>query len=132
MVWQGRGSVPPLLTLDSDEMASGGSVVGRISDTRGRVIWLFLVSASGAVHDLSGRLEAQADGSWLFALAAQSLSGRAEPQLLVALTTEDPLVTAAAAPAGALAEDLLPSVLKEISGRPDGAAAQLAWFLLKP
>jgi serine/threonine-protein kinase len=129
---QGRGAAPPLLTLDSDRMASGGSLIGRISDTRGRVVWLFLVSASGAVHDLSGRLEAQADGSWLFGLAAQSLSGRAEPQLLVALTTEAPLVSAAAAPSGASAADLLPAVLKEISGQPSGAAAQMAWFLLTP
>ncbi len=129
---QGRNNIAPQLTLDGDSMASGGSLIGRISDTRGRVIWLFLVSASGAVHDLSSRLEAQADGSWLFAIGAKSDSGRPEPLLLVAITTDTPLVTAAAAPAGASAAQLLPAVLAEIAGRKENAAGQIAWFQLTP
>lgn len=129
---QGRQIAPPLLTLDGDNMASGGSLIGRISETRGRVVWLFLVSASGAVHDLSPRLEAQADGSWLFAIGARSLSGRAEPQLLVTVASDMPLVTAAAAPAGTQAAQLLPEVLAEIVARENRAAAGMAWFLLTP
>ncbi len=129
---QGRDISPPLLTLDTDTVASGGALQGRVSDARGRSVWLFLVSASGAVHNLSTRLEPQSDGSWLFAFGARSLSGKAEAQLLVAITSAEPLLTAAAAPSGAQAELLLPAVLAEIAGKPGRASGQMAYFLLTP
>lgn len=129
---QGRAAPPPLLTLDTDRLSAQESLIGRLSDTRGRVLWLFLVSASGAVHNLSSRLEGQADGSWLFSFGVQSLSGKEEPQLLVAVATEAPLVNAAAAPAGVQAELLLPKVLEEIAKNPDRASAQAGYFLLVP
>ena len=64
--------------------------------------------------------------------SSRSLSGKAEAQLLVAITSAEPLLTAAAAPSGAQAELLLPAVLAEIAGKPGRASGQMAYFLLTP
>lgn len=129
---QGRAAEAPLLTLDTDSLTSGGSVIGRVSNVRGRTLWLFLVSASGAVFDLTGRLEPQADGSFLLAVGMQSASGKAEPQVIMALAAPDPLVSAATAAQGAPAASLLPAVLAEIASRKLEVGAQAAFLTLVP
>lgn len=129
---QGRAAEAPLLTLDTDSLNSGGSVIGRVSNVRGRTLWLFLVSASGAVFDLTGRLEPQADGSFLLAVGMQSASGKAEPQVIMALAAPDPLVSAATAAQGAPAASLLPAVLAEIASRKLEVGAQAAFLTLMP
>lgn len=129
---QGREAEAPLVTLDTDSLTSGGSVIGRVSNVRGRTLWLFLVSASGAVFDLTGRLEPQADGSFLLAVGMQSASGKAEPQLIMALAAPEPLVSAATAAQGAPAASLLPAVLSEIASRKLEVGAQAAFLTLVP
>ena len=129
---QGRAAEAPLLTLDTDSLNSGGSVIGRVSNVRGRTLWLFLVSASGAVFDLTGRLEPQADGSFLLAVGMQSASGKTEPQVIMALAAPDPLVSAATAAQGAPAASLLPAVLAEIASRKLEVGAQAAFLTLVP
>ncbi len=128
---QGRPAPPPALSLDTDVMTSGGSIVGRLRDRRGRPTWLFLVTAAGGVHDLSDQLQPQGDGSSTFSFGMAAGAGAEDSsQLLVAVASAEPLVNAAAAPDGAVAADLLPLVLTEIEGRGGTAAAALAYFQL--
>ena len=128
------GSAPPVLTLDSDVMESGGSIVGRLSDRRGRPVWLAFVSEAGAVHNLTDRLTEQSDGSATFSFGLNDTGG-GEPtqQLLIAVAVDNPLIAAAAAADGAPADTLLPLIEAEIAGRNDTrAGAALAGFELRP
>ncbi len=129
---QGRDEIPPVMILDADVLQSGGTVVGRIRETRGRSLWLFLVSAEGGVHNLSSRLKPQPDGSYVFSFGLALAQGSAPtPQLIVALASEEPLLSAAAAGEGAEAASLLPLVMSEIEGRGGKAAAAIAFFRLE-
>ncbi len=128
---QGRSAIEPILGLDTDKVQSGGTVVGRVSQARGRTVWLFLVSAKGGVYNLSPRLEPQADGSFTFSFGMSGAAGGdPAPQMIVALASDAPLVTAAAAIDGADATQLLPLVLTEIAGRDGKAAASVGYFQL--
>jgi len=130
---QGRKAPPPIMMLDADILQSGGTVVGRIRETRGRSLWLFLVSAEGGVHNLSPRLKSQPDGSYVFSFGLALAQGSAStPQLIIALASETPLLSAAAGGGGAEAGSLLPLVMTEIEGRGGKAAATAAFFQLKP
>ena len=130
---QGTEGVPPILTLDSDEMTSGGSIVGRLRDRRGRPVWLVLVTTAGGVYNLTDRLTEQADGSATFSFGlTASGSGAAEPQLIMAVASDAPLIAAAAATNGARASSLLPLIENEITARDGVAAASVAFFDLKP
>ena len=124
---------PPILTLDSNEMLSGGSIVGRLSDRRGRPVWLVLVTAAGGVYNLTDRMTEQSDGSATFSFGLNSDgSGAPQPQLIMAVASEQPLIAAAAANNGARASDLLPLIEAEIAGRDGKAGAALAYFNLMP
>ena len=129
---QGHREIAPVLTLDTDILNSGGTIVGRITQTRGRPLWLFMVSAKGGIYDLSPHLKAQADGSFLFSFGlALTKDSEPKPQLIIAIASETPLVSAAAATAGAKASSLLPLIMAEITGRNGKAAAGTAYFILK-
>ena len=130
---QGRKAIAPIMTLDADVLQSGGTVVGRIRETRGRPLWLFLVSAEGGVHNLSSRLKAQPDGSYVFSFGLALAQGSdPTPQLIVALASDTALVSAAAGAEGAEASALLPLVMAEIEGRGGAAATAVAYFQLTP
>lgn len=130
---QGRADAPPALTLDMADMASDETLLGRISDVRGRAVWLFLVSAGGGVFDLTPRLTGAADGSFTFGFTLSLAEGTGpQPQLLVALVADRPLVSAATAPSGATAADLLPRLLDEVAARGGGAAAVARRVLVNP
>lgn len=128
------GGAAPVLTLDSTEMVSGGSLVGRVSDRRGRTVWLALVSAAGGVYNLTDRLTEQADGSATFSFGLQAEEGDAPaPQLLIAIATDRPLIAASAATDGTSADTLLPLILAEIEGRETAnAGAGVGVFSLSP
>ncbi|AUH33524.1 serine/threonine-protein kinase [Paracoccus tegillarcae] len=130
---QGRSEAPPVLSLDSERLPEGGTVVGRLREAQGRTIWLFLVAADGGVHDLSSRLQPQADGSFTFGfgLALQDLT-EAAPQLIVALVSRGSLVGPTAAAAGAASATILPDVRDEITEGGGFAAADIAYFELTP
>ncbi len=130
---QGRKEIPPSLSLDADVLQSGGTVIGQVRDVRGRPLWLFLVSAEGGIHNLSSRLMAQPDGSYIFSFGLALANGdKPTPQLIVALASESPLLSAAAAAEGAEASSLLPLIMAEIEGRGGKSAAAAAFFWLKP
>lgn len=127
-------SAPPVLTLDTDVMESGGSIVGRLSDRRGRPVWLAFVSEAGEVYNLTDRLTEQTDGSATFSFGLNDSDG-GEPtqQLLIVVAVDNPLIAAAAAADGTQAATLLPLIEAEITGRNDTrAGAALAGFELRP
>jgi len=128
---QGRSALPPVVTLDTDAIASGGSVVGRIRDLRGRVAWLALVSASGGVYNLSSRLEPQADGSTVFQFGLEIDPGSdPAPQLVLVVVSEAPLVSLATLSDGSDAAEVLPRVMDEIARNGGTAAADLGYVML--
>lgn len=131
-ILQGRAEMPPVLSLDSEWLTAGGTMAGRLRETRGRPVWLFLVAADGGVHDLSSRLQPQADGSFTFDFGMTGTAGPPAPQLIVALASRDPLLVAATTPDGAGSADLLPRALDEIARAGGFAAADIGYFRLEP
>jgi serine/threonine-protein kinase len=103
---QAGAGVAPVMTLDSATLGPGGSIVGRISERRGRATWLGLVTPEGGVFSLTANMVDQPDGSASFSFGlATALPAGSEPQvhLIVALATDDPLLTTASAAPGAQA-----------------------------
>ncbi len=130
---QQTGGAAPILVLDSNEMQSGGSIVGRLSDRRGRPVWLVLITAAGGVYNLTDRMTEGADGSATFSFGLNSDgSGEAQPQMIMAVASDAPLIAAAAANNGARASDLLPLIEAEIAGTDGRAGAAIAVFDLLP
>ncbi|MFQ1701442.1 protein kinase domain-containing protein [Loktanella agnita] len=129
-----KGSVPPIVTLDSTVMASEGAIVGRVSNRRARPVWLAVVLTDGGVYNLSDRLTEQADGSATFSLSLAAEEGSAaQPQLVIAVASDKPLLSAAASQDGAPATRLLPLIEAELTGRDDPrAGAAVAGFELRP
>ena len=128
-----RDGGAPVMSLDSDVMPSDGTIVGRLSDRRGRPVWLALVTADGGVFNLTSRLAEQPDGSatFSFGLTADGTAG-AQPQVLIALAADAPLIAGAAAADGADAASLLPLIEAEIAGRDGQAGLALGYFQLVP
>ncbi len=123
----------PILTLDSTLMENGGSIVGRLSDRRGRPVWLALVTTQGGVYNLTDRLAEQADGSATFSFQLNAPEGSdAQPQVLVALAADSPLIAAATTVDGTNAASVMPLLEAEILGRDGEAGMTLAYFDLKP
>ncbi|MCQ0969399.1 serine/threonine protein kinase (plasmid) [Paracoccus sp. TK19116] len=129
---QGRAEAPPILSLDSDRMTAGGAIAGRLREARGRPLWLFLVEPGGGIHDLSSRAIAQADGSFVFSFGmAEQVTDGPSPQLIIALTSREPLIAPAVAASGAPANELLSRVLNEITAAGGYASADIAMFTLE-
>ncbi|MEL6680711.1 MAG: hypothetical protein AAFQ51_18560, partial [Pseudomonadota bacterium] len=126
---QGRGEVPPVVTMDSDRISANGTVVGRLREVRGRSIWLFMTDAEGVVHNLTATLRPEADSSFTFSfsLNADSAASRGG-QMLTAVVSDEPLLTVAAARDAAEAATFLPVVADEIEARGGSSAAALAFF----
>lgn len=128
-----RPGSAPALALDSNVMENGGSIVGRLSDRRGRPVWLALITTEGGVYNLTDRLTEQADGSATFSFALNAPAGSdAQPQLLVAIAADAPLIAAAATTDGASAASVMPLIEAEILGRDGEAGMTLGYFDLKP
>lgn len=129
----GRSANPPALSLDAQSVTSGGEVSGRIRDLGGRSLWLFLVSPKGAVYDLSQVATPQSDGSFTFgfgiSLAADETGP--QPQLLLAIASDAPLASVAAAPSGSNAATLLPFALDEIRRNGGTAAIDVTPFTVE-
>lgn len=130
---QGRAEPPPVLSLDAASLPAGGTVAGRIREAQGRTIWLFLVASDGGLHDLSSRLTPQADGSFTFSFGmALADQPQAQPQLVVALASRNPLIAPTVAPAGAPAGPILDQAHAEIAEAGGFAAADIGYFQIAP
>jgi serine/threonine protein kinase len=128
-----RPGTAPILILDSNVMESGGSIVGRLSDRRGRPVWLALITTQGGVYNLTDRLTEQADGSATFSFALNApADSDAQPQVLVAIASDAPLIAAAASTDGASAASVMPLIEAEIVGKDGAAKMTLGYFDLKP
>ncbi|SFE28612.1 serine/threonine-protein kinase [Roseivivax sediminis] len=127
---RGRGAQPLRMALGSERLETGGTLSGQIEELGERALWLALVSAGGGVYTLTDRLEPAAEGqAFSIGLTLGDGAGPA-PQLLLAVATEAPLATAAAAPDGARAAELLPRIRAEIGD--EAASATLGHVLLTP
>ncbi len=130
---QGLGAVAPVITLDSENLAPDGSIVGQIRERRGRPVWMVLVTPQGKVFGLTSQLTDQPDGSATFSFGmAKSTESNPQPFLIVVVAASTPLVAAAAAQDGKQAGDLLPLMQREIEQREGGAGVAIAWFEQKP
>lgn len=129
----GRPALPPALSLDSDTADSGMTVSGRIRELSGRSLWLFVVSPKGGVYDLSSTATVQADGSFAFDFGI-SLSNETTPQrqVIIAVASDKPLTTVAAAPSGVDAGALLPLALDEIRKNGGAVGVDVAILTVSP
>jgi len=120
---------PVQLVLDADELVSGQGVDGRISDPLSRNIWLVLVSPDGQLFNLTGQLSDKVDGRQTFRFGLRLAEGMTEaPQLILAIASPSPLVSAAAARDGSLASDILPAVADELERQGAGFNASIAYL----
>jgi len=130
---QGRAPAPVQLLMSSDRVASGGTVTASVTTTETTTAWTVLITPLGEVYNLTERLTQAADGQQSVSFGLQIDPGKdPTPQLLLAVSAEQPLTRAAAMRDGARAADLLPAVLQEITARGGGASATIGWVLLSP
>ena len=130
---QGRGVTPISIQLAANEVTSGKSISGEITDPLGRNVWLVLVSGRGSVYNLTTRLSELVGDRRTFRFGLSLAEGaEATPQILLAVATTSPLATAANARDASPANELLPIILEEISKSDLKGAAGLAHILLVP
>lgn len=130
---QGRAPVPVQLLLSADRVASGETVTASVSADEATTAWTVLITPLGEVYNLTDRLSEPADGQQSVSFGLQmDLGKKPAPQLLLAVSADQPLTRAAAMRDGARAADLLPAVLQEITARGGGASATVGWVLLTP
>ncbi|NHF73855.1 serine/threonine-protein kinase [Paracoccus xiamenensis] len=125
----GRGSRAPVIEPLARSTPTGFQLEAQVGALAGRSLWLALIAPDGAVYDLTGQSRSLPDGGVSLGAAIDLPQPPAEgagSYLLLAVTTSQPLVAVAAAPAGASAETLLPAILSEMQATPEGAAAALS------
>ncbi|MEJ6403012.1 serine/threonine-protein kinase [Yoonia sp. 2307UL14-13] len=121
---------PPFLSLDSDEMRGDEPLIGQLGGRDGRPAWLALVSETGGVFNLTGRLNEQASGRATFEFGLRPDEGATTtPQIVLVVATESTLRTPAASVDGRDAAILLPLIEAEIkAGNADRAGIALVGF----
>lgn len=103
------------LQLQSGEIDSGASLVGRIANGAGHFNTLLLVDDNGVVQDLRRFLIVQGGEVSFDVPMARVGASRDTSQLLIAIATPQPLESVTAQ-AGRLAQDFFPTLLNEIEG----------------
>ena len=130
---QGRTDRPVQISFGTDSLYSGESVAADIRDGDATSLWAVLISPQGQIYNLTDRLSDSAGGRRTMRFGLTLNAGRDPvPQLILLVATTEPLVSVAAARAGARAEDLLPKVLAEISERGGYVSADLVHLELRP
>ena len=130
---QGRTDRPVQISFGTDSLYSGESVAADIRDGDATSLWAVLISPQGQLYNLTDRLSDSAGGRRTMRFGLTLNAGRDPvPQLILLVATTEPLVSVAAARAGARAEDLLPKVLAEISERGGYVSADLVHLELRP
>ncbi|MEQ8917008.1 MAG: protein kinase [Roseovarius sp.] len=130
---QGRTDRPVQISFGTDSLYSGESVAADIRDGGADSLWAVLISPQGQVYNLTDRLSESAGGRRTMRFGLTLNTGRDPvPQLILLVATTEPLVSVAAARAGADAGQLLPKVLTEISERGGYVSADLVHLELRP
>lgn len=127
----GRRARAPVIEPLARTTPTGFQIEAKIGALAARNLWLALIAPDGSVYDLTGQSQQQPDGGVTVGAAIdlpQPPPGDAGagPYMLLAVTSSQPLVAVAAAPAGASAQTILPAILDELYADPDAAAAALA------
>jgi serine/threonine-protein kinase len=131
---QGRLETPVQMYLDTDRLESGEAVTARIAPQGAQSIWAVLISPRGAVYNLTDRIEGatSTEASLRFGLTLNPGVDEAV-QLVMVVTSDEPLVQAASARNGVAASALLPLVLDDITEAGGASAtAALAFLVLTP
>lgn len=129
----GRTAPPPEIASAAHATPTGFQIEAGITGLSGRNLWLALIAPDGSVYDLTAQSSAGADGRVTAGASVDvpdAGAPGAAPYLLLAVTSSQPLVAVAAAPAGAPAATLLPAVLEVLQA--DGAAAAASLSVLAP
>ena len=129
----GRTALPPEIESAAQATATGFQTEAEITGIDARNLWLALITPDGSVYDLTAQATTQTDGRVTAGASVDvpnASAPGAAPYLLLAVTSSEPLVTIAAAPAGAPAATLLPAVLNELQA--DGSAAAASLSVLTP
>jgi hypothetical protein len=129
---RGERATAPRLEVSAYNLRGGESMTGTVDHYGNRQIELLLVSDNGSVYVLTGLLKGAADGR-TFNIRMQRTDGGAgaQPQLLMAIATAQPLTSLKiAAPADAA--QLFPRMLAEIARSGMGASAAAKYIKLDP
>ncbi len=127
----GRSARAPVIEQLARATPTGFQIEAQIGALAARNLWLALIAPDGSVYDLTGQSRAQPDGGVSLGAAIdlpQPPPGDAGAgsYMLLAVTSTQPLLATAAAPAGTSAETILPAILNELYADPEAAAAALA------
>jgi len=118
----------PQLLLGQTSLRSGQALTGSVQAGGNRSVQLLLVSEEGAVQDLSGLLKRAGDG-YTFNLRMQRSGAQgAQPQLLLAVSSERPLETIKGAQS--LADQVFPLASVEVARSGQSVGATVRYFKL--
>ncbi|HUE46339.1 MAG TPA: protein kinase [Aestuariivirgaceae bacterium] len=122
------GAAPVALDLSHSVLRSGGSLSGTISGLGDRHLSLLMVDNFGFVHDLAGYVTRD-EGTASFEIDEMSTASEMDfqPQLVLSIASAEPLQSLDLAQS-LPASDLVPSLLDEIAGEPDGIATDIGYF----
>ena len=129
---RGERAAAPRLELSAYNLRGGESMTGTVDHYGNRQLELLLVSDNGSVYVLTGLLKGAPDGR-TFNIRMQRTDGGAgaQPQLLMAIATTQPLTSLKIA-APAEAAQLFPRMLAEIARSGMSASATAKYIKLDP
>ncbi len=130
---QGRLADTVAMDISEDTMVSGGSLRAEISAPQGQQIWTALITPTGALYNLSNRLERGPAGGRVLDIGLNLTDGAVSaPQLLLTLASDAPLPRAATVRDGTLAADFFPRLLADITSGGHLVSASVDYVLLTP
>jgi eukaryotic-like serine/threonine-protein kinase len=122
------GATPVALDLSHSVLRSGGSLSGTISGLGDRHLSVLMVDNFGFVHDLAGYVTRD-EGTASFEIDQMTTASEMdfEPQLVLAIASAEPLQSLDLAQS-LPANELVPSLLEELAGNPEGLATDIGYF----
>jgi eukaryotic-like serine/threonine-protein kinase len=124
-----EGTRQVAIDLSHGVVRSGRSLSGTISGLGERQLALVMLDNFGFLHNLSGYVTREG-GSASFEIQEMSTANPMDfqPQLILSVASAEPLQSLALAQS-VPARELLPSLLEEIAGKPEGLATAVGYFM---